>query len=154
MRYSDSTTTEDIHELYARIEQARITPEIAARHRQTVERIQAKLFRKYPVRDYFILPESLEILPPHVPTHPHLSPALGGVCYDVESLRVGSRIELSVKHWSDSRFVIFMTIHTESSGASYTRFAVETDFRELDERVLDCVLAYRREERPIPPLVV
>lgn len=126
------STKEEIREVYANAERVRLTPEILMRHRRAVERIQAELFDRRSPQDYFIRPGTPEILPPSVPTRLGAEPMLGGVRYEVESVRPHHRLTLAIAHSEESRFTVFLSIEERARGGSYTRFAVRTDFRELD----------------------
>lgn len=121
-------------------------------HRRTIERTRAMLFRKYKSADYCMVPGSETISGPS--TYRALQaggmPApravhYGGLLYRIKSPRAGYWYQVTVEHWRQDTFSLFLSVHCGEQ-RMYTRFAMTVPFREIDECLYRCINDIRAED--------
>lgn len=102
-----------------------------------IEQIEATLFRKYTLSDYFIVPDS------------EVGLAGLGIRYRLESPNAEEWYELTVRWVAQDRFDISLSLHKAPSTAR-TIFLTGAGLADLDESVYLCIRTVRRERALAP----
>lgn len=102
-----------------------------------IEQIEAALFRKYTLADYFIVPDS------------EIGLAGLGIRYRLESPTTEEWYELTVRWVGQDRFDISLSLH-KASDTARTIFLTGATLADLDESVYLCIRTIRRERALIP----
>lgn len=102
-----------------------------------IEQIEAALFRKYTIADYFIVPDS------------EVGLAGLGIRYRLESPDAGEWYELAVRWVAQDRFDISLSLH-KAPDIARTIFLTGAGLSDLDESVYLCIHAVRRERALAP----
>lgn len=121
-----------------------LTPEERARHEKGIERIRRRLFRRYLPSDYFIIPNSEEVIAACAES------CWNAACGSYRVFRVGGlsfaadggaegQCRFSVSHMDTNRFSFWMI-----GARGHTITSLIVPFRDLDEMVYATLCAYRR----------
>lgn len=102
-----------------------------------IEQIEATLFRKYTLADYFIVPDS------------EVGLAGLGVRYRLESPTADEWYELTVRWVAQDRFDISLSLH-KAPAIARTIFLTGANLSDLDESVYLCIRTVRRERALAP----
>lgn len=102
-----------------------------------IEQIEATLFRKYTLADYFIVPDS------------EVGLAGLGIRYRLESPTADEWYELTVRWVAQDRFDISLSQH-KAPATARTIFLTGATLSDLDESVYLCIRTVRRERALAP----
>ena len=122
-----------------------LTPQERARHERGIERIRQRLFRRYQLSDYFIVPDSEKVLLASAQSCWNAACGsyrvfrFGGLSYEVDCGAEDGRSKFTVLHCQADQFSFWMT-----GGRRYTISSLTVSFDALDEIVHARLSSYRR----------
>jgi hypothetical protein len=122
-----------------------LTPAEQARHERGIERIRRRLFRRYRPDDYFIVPNSEQVLAGSAESCWNAACGeyrvfrVGGLSYAVDCQDSEGMSRLAVLHADADRFSFWVT-----AARGHTMVSLTVRFRELDEIVYAYVCSFRR----------
>ena len=122
-----------------------LTPEELLRHEKGVNRIRQRLFRHYQPADYFIVPNSEQVLAAHAESCWNAACGdfrvfrFGGLSYTADCRDANGPSRFSVSHAEADRFSFWIT-----AARGHTMISLVVRFRELDEVVHAHVRSLRR----------
>jgi hypothetical protein len=122
-----------------------LTPEEQARHARGIDRIRARLFRRYQPCDYFIVPNSERVIAASAEACWNAACGsyrvfrFGGLSYLIDCCDKAGASKLTISHVHADRFDFWLT-----AAQGHTVTSTSVRFRELDDAVNACVCSYRR----------